>query len=88
MTLYRERPGRCWPERRARPACAVGDSLQRADDDLPLRPGGGQGGSHLPHHATAVRIRIEEEDNVILTDSTIQLLSHLLVIIWKSEIVF
>ena len=88
MTLYRERPWRRWPERRARPACAVGDSVQRADDDLPLSPGGGQGGSHLPHHATPVRIRVEEEDNVILTESTIQLLSHLLVIIWKSEIVF
>ena len=88
MTFYRERPWRRWPERRAGPACPVGDSLQRADDDLPLRPGGRQGGSHLPHHATAVRIRVEEEVNVILTESTIQLLSHLLVIIWKSEIVF
>ena len=74
MTFYRERPWRRWPERRARPACAVGDSVQRADDDLPLRPGGRQGGSNIPHHATAVRIRIVEEVNVILTESTIQLL--------------
>ena len=54
-------------ERRAGPAGVVGHAvLGRADDDLPLGAGGGEGGSNLAHHAQAVWVRVGQCQRVKL----------------------